>query len=887
MEKIRIYELAKELNTTSKRLIEKLSEVDINVKNHMSYLEKKEVEVLYKHIGVLSKEEKEEAAAEKKDFTPRTRPEAKKPAAPAPKPRYDKDRKRSSYNRSGGKSQYRDRPDNRRFTGIKVAASSSGLRSGFVRDTGGVKWPVKTKPEPVKTTRPPVTEKKEVKPAPVEKITEKKEPPVKEAAPKRVNAPAPRVEKERSVTPPVAKTEDVKKKEFTPREHTKEVKRDQKRETPRSKPATDTKKKFKPRNIILETNKEVSKIIKGESPVIDEILDGGAPSRKRKYPSKPRKGQRRAQTPEVRPEPVKAQLTLIKVGETITVKELAERLKKTAADVIKKLISLGVMATVNQEVDFDVATLVADEYGVRVEKEVYINEEDLLFDDDKDDEADLSPRPPVAVVMGHVDHGKTSLLDAIRKTNVTDREEGGITQHIGAYMVKINDRPITFLDTPGHEAFTQMRARGAKVTDIAILVVAADDGVMPQTIEAINHAKAAEVQIIVAINKIDKPGANTERIKQQLTEHGLLAEEWGGDTIMVPVSAKNNENIEMLLEMVLLSADMMELKSNPKKQAKGTVIESQLDKNRGPIATLLVQRGTLKVGDSIITGTNVGRIRAMYDDKGQTIKTAGPSTPVEILGMPDVSSSGDIFYAIEDERIARALAEKRRQQEREDQLKSSSMVSLEELYTQIKEGNVKDLNIILKADVQGSVEALKQSVEKLTNDEVRINVIHGGVGAITETDVKLAEVSNAIIIGFNVRPTGNAGEIAQAGGVDIKLYRVIYDALNDIEAAMKGMLDPTYKEVVQGHVEIRQIYRASGVGNIAGSYVLDGKITRNAPARIIRDGVVVYEGKLESLKRFKDDVREVTQGYECGILFERFNDIKEGDIVESYIMEEV
>ncbi|HOJ12442.1 MAG TPA: translation initiation factor IF-2 [Clostridiales bacterium] len=677
---------------------------------------------------------------------------------------------------------------------------------------------------------------------------------------------------------------DENKREYQNKDLDKDIKREQKREIPKTKPIED-KKKFKPRNIVLDSSKGVSQLLQEDELVIDELLDSTA-ERKTRKPARQRREQRK-NSDASKAAVERAVLTSIKIGESITVKELAENLKKTAADVIKKLMNMGVMATLNQDVDYDTAVIIADEYGVKVEKEVVINEEDILFDDEQDDEKDLVPRPPVVVVMGHVDHGKTSLLDAIRKTNVIQSEEGGITQHIGAYTVKINDRNITFLDTPGHEAFTAMRARGAQITDIAILVVAADDGVMPQTIEAINHAKAAGVTIIVAINKIDKPAANPDRIKQQLTEYGLVAEDWGGDIIMVPLSAKKHQNIDLLLEMVLLTADIMELKSNPDKQAKGTIIEAQLDRNRGPVATLLIQRGTLNVGDSIITGTIFGRIRAMTDDRGHSIKTAGPSTPVEILGLPEVPESGELFYAVKDEKLSKTLVDKRKQQHREEQLKSNSMISLEDLFNQIKQGQVKELNIIIKADVQGSVEAVKQSMEKLNNEEVRINIIHGGVGAVTETDVKLAEVSNAIIIGFNVRPGPNVSETAENSGVDIRLYRIIYDAINDIEAAMKGMLEPKLKEVIQGHAEIRQIFKASGIGTIGGSYVTDGKITRNSGVRIVRDGIVVYEGKLASLKRFKDDAKEVAQGYECGILIERFNDIKEGDIVEAYAMEEV
>ena len=584
--------------------------------------------------------------------------------------------------------------------------------------------------------------------------------------------------------------------------------------------------------------------------------------------------------------PPKAVLTDVTIPETVTVKELAEALKKTAADVIKKLFLLGIPATQNQELDFDTAVILGEEYGVKVHKAVVVSEEDILFDDTEDQEDNLKPRAPVVVVMGHVDHGKTSLLDAIRSANIAESEAGGITQHIGAYTVNLHGRDITFLDTPGHEAFTAMRARGAQVTDIAILVVAADDGVMPQTVEAINHAKAAGISIIVAINKIDKPNANPDHVKQELTQHGLLIEEWGGDVIAVPVSAKQRINIDQLLEMVLLTADISELKANPDKQAKGTVIEAQLDKNRGPVATLLVQRGTLRHGDAILSGSTFGRIRSMVNDKGRKIKEAGPSVPVEVFGLSDVPEAGEVFYAVSDEKVAKQLADRRRQQIREEHI-GRAKISLEDLFSQIQQGNVKDLNLIVKADVQGSLEALKQSLEKISNDEVKVKVIHGAVGAIIEADITLAEVSNAIVIGFNVRPSTNVTEAALTAGVDIKLYRVIYDAIEDVQKAMKGMLAPTYKEVVDGHVEIRQLFKVSNVGTIGGAYVTDGKVSRNSDIRLVRDGIVVLEGKLASLKRFKDDAKEVAAGYECGVMLEKYNDLKEGDIIEAFHMEEV
>ena len=567
------------------------------------------------------------------------------------------------------------------------------------------------------------------------------------------------------------------------------------------------------------------------------------------------------------------------------VSELATRLKVTVSEVIKKLMGLGVMASINEEIDFDTASLVAEELGAKVEKEVIITIEERLIDD-TDSEEDMVERDPVVVVMGHVDHGKTSLLDNIRKANVTASEAGGITQHIGAYKVRVGDKHITFLDTPGHEAFTSMRARGASVTDIAILVVAADDGIMPQTIEAINHAKAANVSIIVAINKMDKEGANPDKVKQELTEHGLVIEEWGGDIICVPVSAKTGEGIKELLENVLLVAEFRELKANPNRLAKGAVIEARLDKGRGPIATLLVQNGTLHQGDIIIAGTSVGRVRVMTNDKGKEVKSAGPSVPVEITGLAEVPSAGDTFNAVEDERLARELVEQRKHEAKEEQFKAYHKVTLDNLFSQIAEGDIKELPIIVKADVQGSVEAVKQSLEKLSNDEVRVRVIHGGVGTVSEGDVMLANASNAIIIGFNVRPDPVVAESAKKDGVDIRLYRIIYDAIEEVETAMKGMLAPKYRENLMGRIEVRQVYRISNVGAVAGSYVLDGKVTRQCEIRVVRDGIVIAEDKIDSLKRFKDDVKEVAAGYECGIGLERFNDIKEGDIFEAFIMEE-
>ena len=564
-------------------------------------------------------------------------------------------------------------------------------------------------------------------------------------------------------------------------------------------------------------------------------------------------------------------------------------LGKNASEIVKLLMKKGIMAGINQNVEFDMAVAIAEEFDIILEKE---QEKDIMEEvfgqEEQDDEKDLKERPPVVVVMGHVDHGKTSLLDSIRHSSVTSNEAGGITQHIGAYTVQIAGKPITFLDTPGHEAFTAMRMRGAQITDIAVLVVAADDGVMPQTVEAINHAKAAGVDIIVAINKMDKPSANPDRVKQELTEYGLLAEDWGGETICVPVSAVNKQGIDQLLEMITLVAEMKELKANPNKKARGAIVEAQLDKGRGSVATVLVQSGTLHVGDPVVAGSAYGKIRAMTDDKGRRVKKAGPSTPVEVLGLSEVPTAGDTFYVAENEKQARQVAESVIAKNRENLIKDTPQkVSLDDLFTQIQSGNVKDLNVVVKADVQGSVEAVRQSLERLSNEEVRIRIIHGGVGTITESDVMLASASNAIIIGFNVRPEPAAKLFADEEKVDVRLYRVIYNAIEDITAAMKGMLDPVYEEKVLGHAEIRQLFKASGVGSIAGSYVLDGKFERNCQARITRDGIVIFEGELESLKRFKDDVKEVAAGYECGLVFKKFNDIKVGDFVEAFKMVEV
>ena len=614
-----------------------------------------------------------------------------------------------------------------------------------------------------------------------------------------------------------------------------------------------------------------------------KINQKSAQRNKQRYSSKRETEQDKLRRLEL--ERARKQQLRVRIPDVITVGELATRLKVTATEVIKKLMMLGVMATINEEIDFDTASLVAEELGAKVEHEVIVTIEDRLIDED-DDAEDTEERCPVVCVMGHVDHGKTSILDRIRNAHVTAGEAGGITQHIGAYQVRYEGKDITFLDTPGHEAFTAMRARGANITDIAILVVAADDGIMPQTVESINHAKAAGITVIVAINKMDKEGANPDRIKEELTKYGMVCEEWGGDVICVPVSAKTGEGIDDLLENILLVAETSELKANPDRRAKGTVVEARLDKGRGPIATLLVQNGTLHVGDVIIAGTAVGRVRVMTNDKGQAVESAGPSVPVEITGLAEVPEAGDTFNAVEDERLARELVEQRKHEAKQAKFNEYQKVTLDNLFSQIEQGEMKELSLIVKADVQGSVEAVTQSLEKLSNDEVRVRVIHGGVGGIKESDVMLASASNAIIIGFNVRPDQTAEEFAARDKVDIRTYRVIYDAIEEIETAMKGMLAPKFREVVMGRIEVRQVYKISNVGAVAGAYVLNGKVTRQCEIRVVRDGIVIAEDKMSSLKRFKDDVKEVGENYECGITLEKFRDFKEGDIFEAFIMEE-
>ena len=614
---------------------------------------------------------------------------------------------------------------------------------------------------------------------------------------------------------------------------------------------------------------------------------GNKNKNRQQNPSVKRKQEEREKLQKLQFEIAKKAPVKVSIPDEINVGELASRMKKTGAEVVRQLIKLGTMASLSDVIDYETAALVAMEMGCKVEKEVNITVEERLIDDREDAPEELVSRAPVVVVMGHVDHGKTSLLDRIRETSVVSGEAGGITQHIGAYRIEINGSPITFLDTPGHEAFTSMRARGAMVTDIAILVVAADDGIMPQTVESINHAKAADIPIVVAINKMDKPTANPDRIMQQLTEYDLVPEEWGGDTIICPISAKTGDGIDNLLEMVTLTAEMRELKANPNRSAKGTVIEARLDKGRGPIMTVLVQNGTLRQGDIVIAGTSVGHVRVMTNDKGERVNEAGPSVPVEIAGMSEVPGAGDIFNAVADERMARELVEQRKQQNKDALIGAPKKVSLEDLFAQIQQGEIKDFNIIVKADVQGSAEAVKASLEKLTNEEVRVRVIHSGVGAINESDVMLAATSGAVIVGFNVRPDNAARDYAQRSNVDIRMYRVIYDCINEIESAMKGMLAPKFKEVIIGHAEVRQVIKISKIGTVCGSYVTDGKIQRNSLVRVLRDNVVIFEGELSSLRRFKDDVKEVATNYECGISIERYNDVKEGDVIEAFVMEQI
>ena len=821
MSKVRVHELAKELDFNSKELIALLDGYGFPVKNHMSTLEQEELDIIFETLT-----QRYDKKIEIPPFA-----EGKKVDLPVKKAASAKEESSSAH-----KPKAESKAEEKK-TAAQVTAAPK-------EDTSAVQKE-KAAPKPEKT-------------APETKSEIKKEKPKK--------AHKPKAERPKMKTLERAEVDDAEKIIAEPVQ----------------------------RNVRhVDTRQSVVDLNKLEDEKIEELLptnvkdDTVKKQKLKKGSGRLKDNAKISKNAPVKEQKTKKEKKKVLIPDEISVGELAERLGVPATEVIKKLMTLGVMAAISQTIDFDIASLISEDMGAEVEKEIILSDEDILFDDFEDSEESLETRSPVVVVMGHVDHGKTSLLDAIRSTNVTDTEAGGITQHIGAHRVRVRAKKITFLATPGHEAFPAMRARGAQVTDIAILVVAADDGIMPQTVEAINHAKAANVSIIVAINKIDKEGANPDKIKQELTEYGLIPEDWGGDTICVEVSAKKKQNIDGLLEMVLLVAEMRDLKANPNRKAKGTVIESKLDKGRGPVATVLVQNGTLRVGDTIVAGTAMGHIRAMLDDKGKRIKKAGPSVPVELLGLNEVPDGGDLFYVVEDEKMAKNVIEKRKQQIKDERLNMRTAVTLDDLFDRIKEGEMKELDLIVKADVQGSVEAVRQSLEKLSNDEVRVKVIHGGVGAIRESDVMLASASGAIIVGFNVRPDAGAAASAEQQGVDIRLYRVIYNAIEEIEAAMKGMLDPTYKEEVTGHAEIRQTFKVSSVGTIAGCYVTDGSIQRNSQVRVVRDGIVVYEGMLASLKRFKDDVKEVNSGYECGLSIENYNDIKEGDVVEGFNMVEV
>ncbi|NLY88055.1 MAG: translation initiation factor IF-2 [Firmicutes bacterium] len=821
--KIRVHELSKELGIQSKDLIRILNELGAGVKNHMSTVDEEYLEQIRRSFNTGVKKKRKPAQEEKPE--PRRKEDAHPQATDAEK----------KATTSSGKKQPAAK--------TAVAAKTKSVKEAVTQATAD-RPAVKGQPQ-----RPAVSPKKQETAA----VTGRR--PARPAGEEKQK-------KAGAASKPAARVEPKKERPVTPVKTVTPVKREEKQ-----KPAAGA------RDVHGKTVKKFpGKKEKGKTPA----------SQAQKRPQRPG---RRPGGKRVRPSQPTTNVKSVQIPGSITVKEFAQAIEVAAAEVIKKLIALGVMAGINQEINFDTAALVGEEFGVEVTA-APTEEEVLRVEEIEDDPASLRPRWPVVTIMGHVDHGKTSLLDAIRESNITASEAGGITQHIGAYQVEVKGKKITFLDTPGHEAFTAMRARGAQVTDIAVLVVAADDGVMPQTVEAINHAKAAQIPIIVAVNKIDKPAANPDRVKQELVQYELVPEDWGGDTVLVEVYALKKQGLDELLDMILLVAELRELKATPDRPAKGTVIEAKLDKGRGPVATVLVQNGTLKVGDTVIAGMFSGKVRALVNDKGRQVKKAGPSEPVEIVGLDDLPEAGDTFY-VTDEKVARQLAEKRQQFHREREIKRQQRVSLDDLFERIKEGQIKELNIILKADVHGTVEATRQSLEQLATDEVRVRVIHGGVGAVNESDVMLASASNAVIIAFNVRPDPIAKRLAEREKVDIRLYRVIYNIIDDVQKAMEGMLAPEYQEVVLGRAEIRAVFKVPKVGSVAGCYVTEGKITRNAEARVIRDNVVIHEGKIESLKRFKDDVREVASGFECGIGLEKYNDIKEGDIIEAFIIEAV
>ena len=920
MSKIKIYELAKELDKPSKELVEFLNKKDVEAKTHMSTIDEAEADMVRKAFApkadVEKAEEEKSDAPKKKKIVQVFRPQNTQSGGRQGGKRQGQGRDDRRDNRS--QTGRDDKRDNRLNGGNKNGKSQNGRKE--VRDERPSQ-PIRPRPDRIRQQVQQMHEAEAAAAAQKKRLEqEKKEQERKEnrSQGNRDNRDERRVNRGRDDRRDYRRDNrnqggrDDRRDNRDNRNqggrddrrdnHGRDDRRDDRRDN-RNQGGRDDRRDNRGRDDRRDNRKN--------SPAIPEpIVEGQKPQRnkgkgkddfKKKDKDfrhdedrvgKGKKGKNEPKTqlqkPEKKEQKQEEQIKSITIPEVLTIQELADKMKIVPSVIVKKLFMQGKIVTVNQEIDYETAEEIALEFDVLCEKEEVVDVIEELLKEDEEDESKMKKRPPVVCVMGHVDHGKTSLLDAIRQTNVIDREAGGITQHIGASVVEVNGEKITFLDTPGHEAFTAMRMRGASSTDIAILVVAADDGVMPQTVEAINHAKAAGVEIIVAVNKIDKPSANVDRVKQELTEYELIAEDWGGSTIFVPVSAKTGEGLEELMEMILLTAEVMELKANPNRRARGLVLEAQLDKGRGPVATVLVQKGTLRVGDAIAAGSAHGKVRAMMDDKGRRVKEAGPSVPVEILGLDDVPNAGEVVVCCKNEKEARSFAETFIAQNKVKLLEDTkSKLSLDDLFTQIQEGNLKELDLIVKADVQGSVEAVKQSLLKLSNDEVIVKVIHGGVGAINESDVSLASASNAIIIGFNVRPDATAKETAEREGVDVRLYRVIYNAIEDVEAAMKGMLDPVFEEKVLGHAEVRQTFKASGVGTIAGSYVLDGLFERDCSVRLTRDGIVIFEGPLASLKRFKDDVKEVKAGYECGFVFANFNDIKEGDLVEAFKMVEV
>ena len=882
MSKIKIYELAKELDKPSKELVEFLNKKDVEAKTHMSTIDEAEADMVRKAFAPKANAEKAEEeksdAPKKKKIVQVFRPQNTQSGGRQGGKRQGQGRDDRRDNRS--QTGRDDKRDNRSNGGNKNGKSQNGRKE--VRDERPSQ-PIRPRPDRIRQQ--------------VQQMHEAEAAAAAAAQKKRLEQEKKEQERKENRSQGNRDNRDERRDN-----RGRDDRRDDRRDN-RNQGGRDDRRDNRGRDDRRDNRKN--------SPAIPEpIVEGQKPQRnkgkgkddfKKKDKDfrhdedrvgKGKKGKNEPKTqlqkPEKKEQKQEEQIKSITIPEVLTIQELADKMKIVPSVIVKKLFMQGKIVTVNQEIDYETAEEIALEFDVLCEKEEVVDVIEELLKEDEEDESKMKKRPPVVCVMGHVDHGKTSLLDAIRQTNVIDREAGGITQHIGASVVEVNGEKITFLDTPGHEAFTAMRMRGASSTDIAILVVAADDGVMPQTVEAINHAKAAGVEIIVAVNKIDKPSANVDRVKQELTEYELIAEDWGGSTIFVPVSAKTGEGLDELMEMILLTAEVMELKANPNRRARGLVLEAQLDKGRGPVATVLVQKGTLRVGDAIAAGSAHGKVRAMMDDKGRRVKEAGPSVPVEILGLDDVPNAGEVVVCCKNEKEARSFAETFIAQNKVKLLEDTkSKLSLDDLFTQIQEGNLKELDLIVKADVQGSVEAVKQSLLKLSNDEVIVKVIHGGVGAINESDVSLASASNAIIIGFNVRPDATAKETAEREGVDVRLYRVIYNAIEDVEAAMKGMLDPVFEEKVLGHAEVRQTFKASGVGTIAGSYVLDGLFERDCSVRLTRDGIVIFEGPLASLKRFKDDVKEVKAGYECGFVFANFNDIKEGDLVEAFKMVEV